>query len=104
MDVTIQYPWLRRPFMPGYFPGRMYEQYFGEHVPDGDLFSPFLSMFCNRPFYVRGWMDSGFSEVGTHAGHWSRAVGVGTGSIPSKPDTGTAVESLQILYTSGLFP
>lgn len=80
MDVTIQYPWFRRPYFPGYFPGRIYEQYFGEHIPDGDLLSPFLSMFYNRPFYMRGWTDSGYSEVGgghrphsQQTGHWHSA-------------------------------
>lgn len=72
MDVSIQYPWFRRPYFPGYFPGRIYEQFFGEHIPDGDLFSPLFSMFYNRPSYMRGWMDGGFSEVGAHADgrHW----------------------------------
>lgn len=68
MDVSIQYPWFRRPYFPAYFPSRNYDQFFGEHIPDGDLFNPFFSMFYNRPFYrpfLPSWMDSGFSEVGT---------------------------------------
>ncbi|XP_041924231.1 alpha-crystallin B chain-like isoform X2 [Alosa sapidissima] len=63
MDVTIQHPWFRRPYFPSYFPSRVYDQFFGEHIPDGDMFSPFFSMFFNRPFYMRNWMDSGFSEM-----------------------------------------
>ncbi|KAL2085525.1 hypothetical protein ACEWY4_018845 [Coilia grayii] len=65
MDIAIQYPWLRRPFYPSYFPHRIYDQLFGEHLPDADLFSPFLSLLYNRPFHMRlpGWTDSGFSEI-----------------------------------------
>ncbi|XP_012687038.1 crystallin, alpha B, a isoform X2 [Clupea harengus] len=66
MDVSIQYPWFRRPYFPAYFPSRNYDQFFGEHIPDGDLFNPFFSMFYNRPFYrpfLPSWMDSGFSEM-----------------------------------------
>ncbi|XP_028825471.1 crystallin, alpha B, a isoform X2 [Denticeps clupeoides] len=40
MDVTIQYPWFRRSFFPGFFPSRI-------------------------PFFMRmpSWLDSGFSEM-----------------------------------------
>ncbi|XP_063062294.1 crystallin, alpha B, a [Engraulis encrasicolus] len=66
MEIAIQYPWLRRPFFPGYFPHRIYDQFFGEHLPDADLFSPFLPLLFNRPFLglrLPAWMESGFSEV-----------------------------------------
>uniref|UniRef100_A0AAY4AIF4 Alpha-crystallin B chain n=1 Tax=Denticeps clupeoides TaxID=299321 RepID=A0AAY4AIF4_9TELE len=54
-----------RSFFPGFFPSRMYEQFFGEHIADSDVFSPFYSWSYNRPFFMRmpSWLDSGFSEV-----------------------------------------
>uniref|UniRef100_A0A673JIN9 Alpha-crystallin B chain n=1 Tax=Sinocyclocheilus rhinocerous TaxID=307959 RepID=A0A673JIN9_9TELE len=63
MEISIQHPWYRRPWFPGYFPYRIYDQYFGEHLPNSDLFSPF--MFYYRPYFWRSpnsW-DSGMSEV-----------------------------------------
>uniref|UniRef100_A0AAY4AIE3 Alpha-crystallin B chain n=1 Tax=Denticeps clupeoides TaxID=299321 RepID=A0AAY4AIE3_9TELE len=60
-----EYPWFRRSFFPGFFPSRMYEQFFGEHIADSDVFSPFYSWSYNRPFFMRmpSWLDSGFSEM-----------------------------------------
>uniref|UniRef100_A0A8C1NL65 Alpha-crystallin B chain n=1 Tax=Cyprinus carpio TaxID=7962 RepID=A0A8C1NL65_CYPCA len=64
MEISIQHPWNRRPWFPGYFPYRIYDQYFGEHLPDSDLFSPFY-MFYYRPYFWRfpNWWDSGMSEM-----------------------------------------
>ncbi|XP_048017295.1 crystallin, alpha B, a [Megalobrama amblycephala] len=67
MDISIHHPWYRRPWFPGFFPSshRIYDQYFGEHLPDSDLFSPFYTMFYYRPYFWRfpNWWDSGMSEV-----------------------------------------
>ncbi|KAI2656154.1 Alpha-crystallin B chain [Labeo rohita] len=64
MEISMQHPWYRRPWFPGYFPFRIYDQYFGEHLPDSDLFSPFY-MFYYRPYFWRfpTWLDSGVSEM-----------------------------------------
>ncbi|KAG1951494.1 crystallin, alpha B, a [Pimephales promelas] len=67
MDISIHHPWYRRPLFPGFFPSshRIYDQYFGEHVPDSDLFSPFYTMLYYRPYFWRfpNWWESGMSEV-----------------------------------------
>uniref|UniRef100_A0A8C2JNK2 Alpha-crystallin B chain n=1 Tax=Cyprinus carpio TaxID=7962 RepID=A0A8C2JNK2_CYPCA len=64
MEIPIQHPWYRRPWFPGNFPYRIYDQYFGEHLPDSELFSPYY-MFYYRPYFWRfpNWWDSGMSEV-----------------------------------------
>ncbi|XP_030633379.1 crystallin, alpha B, a [Chanos chanos] len=65
MDIAIQNPWFRRPWFPGFFPNRIYDQHFGEHILDNELFSPFYSMFYFRPYFWRmpQWIDSGMSEI-----------------------------------------
>ncbi|XP_055051450.2 crystallin, alpha B, a [Misgurnus anguillicaudatus] len=65
MDVTIQHPWYRRPWLPGFYPYRMYDQFFGEHLHDNDLLAPLYAMFNYRPFFWRfpSFWDSGMSEV-----------------------------------------
>ncbi|XP_052433155.1 crystallin, alpha B, a [Carassius gibelio] len=64
MEISIQHPWNRRPWFPGYFPYRIYDQYFGKHIADNDLFSPFY-MFYYRPYFWRfpNWWDGGISEM-----------------------------------------
>ncbi|TRY98271.1 hypothetical protein DNTS_000615 [Danionella cerebrum] len=65
MDISIQHPWYRRPWFSGFFPYRMNDQYFGEHLPDSDIFSPFYAMYYYRPYFWRfpSWWDSGMSEM-----------------------------------------
>ncbi|NP_571232.1 crystallin, alpha B, a [Danio rerio] len=65
MEISIQHPWYRRPLFPGFFPYRIFDQYFGEHLSDSDPFSPFYTMFYYRPYLWRfpSWWDSGMSEM-----------------------------------------
>ncbi|XP_052473272.1 alpha-crystallin B chain-like [Carassius gibelio] len=64
MEISIQHPWHRRLWFPGNFPYRINDQYFGEHIPDSDLFSPF-NTFYYRPYFWRfpNYWDSGMSEM-----------------------------------------
>ncbi|XP_051535323.1 crystallin, alpha B, a [Myxocyprinus asiaticus] len=65
MDIPIQLSWHRRHWSPGFFPHRFYDQYFGEHLPDSEFFSPFYTMFYYRPYFWRfpnSW-DTAMSEV-----------------------------------------
>ncbi|XP_029429021.1 alpha-crystallin B chain [Rhinatrema bivittatum] len=66
MDIAIHRPWVPRPF--SFFgPSRMFEQHFGEHLHEADLFSTpaALSPFYFRfPFYkLPSWIETGFSEL-----------------------------------------
>ncbi|KAG8434479.1 hypothetical protein GDO86_012743 [Hymenochirus boettgeri] len=67
MDVAIQYPWFRRQFYSLFGPSRIFDQHFGEHLHEGDLFpaSSFLSPFLFRYPFLRlpSWIDSGLSEM-----------------------------------------
>ncbi|XP_073674555.1 alpha-crystallin B chain-like [Garra rufa] len=64
MEISVQHPWYVRGWFPDYFPYRIYDQNFGEHLPDSDFFSPFY-MFYYRPYFWRfpNWEDSGKSEM-----------------------------------------
>ncbi|XP_005987318.1 crystallin, alpha B, b [Latimeria chalumnae] len=68
MDVAIHHPWFRRPFFPSTFPNRIFDQSFGDHLSDTDLFSSFstsINPFYYRPsfFKMPSWMESGLSEM-----------------------------------------
>uniref|UniRef100_A0A8C5MTC6 Alpha-crystallin B chain n=1 Tax=Leptobrachium leishanense TaxID=445787 RepID=A0A8C5MTC6_9ANUR len=67
MEVAIQHPWLRRQFYSFFGPSRIFEQSFGEHIQEADLFptSTLLSPFFFRYPFMRlpHWMESGMSEV-----------------------------------------
>ncbi|XP_028357290.1 alpha-crystallin B chain isoform X2 [Physeter macrocephalus] len=66
MDIAIHHPWIRRPFFP--FPSRLFDQFFGEHLLESDLFPASTSL---SPFYLRlpsflrapSWIDTGLSEM-----------------------------------------
>lgn len=68
MDIAIHHPWIRRPFFPFHSPSRLFDQFFGEHLLESDLFSTATSL---SPFYLRppsflrapSWIDTGLSEV-----------------------------------------
>lgn len=68
MDIAIHHPWIRRPFFPFHSPSRLFDQFFGEHLLDSDLFPASTSL---SPFYLRlpsflrapSWIDTGLSEV-----------------------------------------
>uniref|UniRef100_A0AAR2LBH7 Alpha-crystallin B chain n=1 Tax=Pygocentrus nattereri TaxID=42514 RepID=A0AAR2LBH7_PYGNA len=64
MDIAIQKPWSRRPYFPGFFPFRIFDQHFGEQW-DSEFFAPFYAMFYYRPYFWRypNWWDGGMSEV-----------------------------------------
>ncbi|KAG9348582.1 hypothetical protein JZ751_002318 [Albula glossodonta] len=64
MDVTIQHPWYRRPFFSSFLPSRIFEQRFGEHVPEGDIHNFPSFYFPRNPFMsLLNWMESGLSEM-----------------------------------------
>ncbi|XP_075460535.1 alpha-crystallin B chain [Ascaphus truei] len=67
MDVAIQHPWFRRQFYSLFGPSRIFEQGFGEHLQEADLFptSAMLSPFYLRyPFFrLPSWIESGLSEM-----------------------------------------
>ncbi|XP_036380854.1 crystallin, alpha B, b [Megalops cyprinoides] len=65
MDVAIHHPWFRRPLFPSYLPSRIFDQHFGEHISENELFAPFPSLYYPRaPFFrLPSWVDSGHSEM-----------------------------------------
>ncbi|KAJ8388299.1 hypothetical protein AAFF_G00134530 [Aldrovandia affinis] len=65
MDIAIQHPWLRRSFVPSYFPARIFDQHFGEHISDSELFAPVPPLYYPRTPLLRlpSWVDSGHSEM-----------------------------------------
>ncbi|KAL2087551.1 hypothetical protein ACEWY4_016379 [Coilia grayii] len=67
MDIAIQHPWFRRA-MSSLYPGRLFDQFFGEGLFDYDLF-PYASSTIS-PFYRQSlfrnfgdYSSSGISEV-----------------------------------------
>ncbi|XP_019402655.1 PREDICTED: alpha-crystallin B chain isoform X1 [Crocodylus porosus] len=67
MDISIHHPLLRRPLMSLFTPSRIFDQSFGEHLLESELFPTSSSI---RPFLLRspflrmpGWLDTGFSEM-----------------------------------------
>uniref|UniRef100_G3SYS5 Alpha-crystallin B chain n=3 Tax=Elephantidae TaxID=9780 RepID=G3SYS5_LOXAF len=68
MDIAIHHPWIRRPFFPFHSPSRLFDQFFGEHLLESDLFPTATSL---SPFYLRppsflrapSWFDTGLSEM-----------------------------------------
>ncbi|XP_041090980.1 alpha-crystallin B chain-like isoform X1 [Polyodon spathula] len=65
MDIAIQSPWIRRPLFPSWFPCRIFDQNFGEHLSEGELFPSFPSTFWPRSSFFRmpSWVDTGLSEM-----------------------------------------
>lgn len=67
MDVSIHHPLLRRPFMSLFTPSRIFDQSFGEHLLESELFptSSSISPFLLRSPFLRmpSWLETGFSEV-----------------------------------------
>ncbi|XP_038609862.1 alpha-crystallin B chain [Tachyglossus aculeatus] len=81
MDIAIHHPWIRRPFWPFPTSSRIFDQSFGEHLLDSDLFPasfpgfpafpafptsfPALSSYYLRPSFLRpsSWIDTGLSEM-----------------------------------------
>ncbi|XP_030648732.1 crystallin, alpha B, b [Chanos chanos] len=65
MDVAIQHPWFRRSFFPSLFPSRIFDQHFGEHIPESEMLPSFPSAYFSRPSFIRwpSWLESGHSEM-----------------------------------------
>ncbi|XP_069598452.1 alpha-crystallin B chain [Ranitomeya imitator] len=65
MDVTIQHPWFRRQFFSFFGPNRIFEQSFGDHLQESELFPTALSPFYFKYPFLRlpSWIESGFSEM-----------------------------------------
>ncbi|XP_053307431.1 alpha-crystallin B chain [Spea bombifrons] len=67
MDIAIQHPWFRRQFYSFFGPSRLFEQSFGEHLQESDLFptSTMLSpLFFRFPFVrLPSWIETGLSEM-----------------------------------------
>ncbi|XP_019601248.2 alpha-crystallin A chain isoform X1 [Rhinolophus sinicus] len=66
MDIAIQHPWFRRTLGP-FYPGRLFDQFFGEGFFEYDLL-PFLSSTISphyRQSLFRTVLDSGVSELMT---------------------------------------
>lgn len=67
MDITIHNPLIRRPFFSWLAPSRIFDQIFGEHLPESELLpvSPSFSPFLMRSPILRmpSWLETGLSEV-----------------------------------------
>ncbi|MCI4394607.1 hypothetical protein PGIGA_G00170630 [Pangasianodon gigas] len=65
MDITIQHPWFRRSFWPSFFPSRIFDQHFGEHISESDVLAPYPSPYFPHLSFFRwpSWVDSGLSEM-----------------------------------------
>ncbi|XP_075695889.1 alpha-crystallin B chain isoform X1 [Rhinoderma darwinii] len=65
MDVTIQHPWFRRQFYSFFGPNRIFEQSFGDHLQEADLFPNVMSPFYYKYPFLRlpSWIESGLSEM-----------------------------------------
>lgn len=67
MDIPIHHPFFRRPRLSSLLPRRIFNQTFGEHLEESELFpgSLALSSFLFRPSVLRTpcWLESRFSEV-----------------------------------------
>ncbi|XP_043936942.1 alpha-crystallin B chain isoform X2 [Protopterus annectens] len=65
MDVAIQHPWFRR-FLPSFFSPRIFDQNFGEHIPEIELLPPISSSsyYFRFPFFrMPTWMEAGLGEM-----------------------------------------
>ncbi|XP_062995385.1 alpha-crystallin B chain isoform X2 [Elgaria multicarinata webbii] len=67
MDITVHHPFFRRPLLSTLLPSRIFNQTFGEHLVESELFpsSSSLSSFFLRPFILRNpsWLESRLSEM-----------------------------------------
>ncbi|XP_023669327.1 crystallin, alpha B, b isoform X2 [Paramormyrops kingsleyae] len=65
MDIAIHQPWPRRSFFSSFLPSRIFDQHFGEPVPESELLPPFPSLYYSRPWFLRllNWGDTGLSEM-----------------------------------------
>ncbi|KPP63168.1 alpha-crystallin B chain-like [Scleropages formosus] len=65
MDIAIQQPWFRRSFLSSFFPSRIFDQHFGEHLSENELLPPYPSLYYSRPWLLRflNWVDTGHSEM-----------------------------------------
>ncbi|XP_066495430.1 alpha-crystallin B chain [Tiliqua scincoides] len=67
MDIPVHHPFFRRPLLSSFLPSRIFNQTFGEHLVESELFpsSLALSSFFLRPSILRtpGWLESRFSEM-----------------------------------------
>ncbi|XP_060643627.1 alpha-crystallin B chain [Anolis sagrei] len=64
MDISVYHPFFRKPAA---VPSRIYNQTFGEHLAESELFpaSWSFSSFFWRPYYLRntGWLENRFAEM-----------------------------------------
>uniref|UniRef100_A0A480P942 Alpha-crystallin B chain isoform 1 n=1 Tax=Sus scrofa TaxID=9823 RepID=A0A480P942_PIG len=87
MDIAIHHPWIRRPFFPFHSPSRLFDQFFGEHLLESDLFPASTSL---SPFYFRppsflrapSWIDTGLSEVSIPSAPTGECILEPPGSVP----------------------
>ncbi|XP_042327207.1 alpha-crystallin B chain [Sceloporus undulatus] len=67
MDITVHHPFFRKPLLSSVLPSRIFNQTFGEHLPESELLpvSSALSSFFSKPFILRnpGWLENRFSEM-----------------------------------------
>ncbi|XP_048368648.1 alpha-crystallin B chain isoform X2 [Sphaerodactylus townsendi] len=67
MDIAVHHPFFRRPLFSSWSPSRLFNQTFGDHLAESELFphSSALSPFLLRPSLLRipGWLESRFSEM-----------------------------------------
>ncbi|KAH1175506.1 alpha-crystallin B chain [Mauremys mutica] len=67
MDIAIHHPLIRRPLFSFLTPTRIFDQSFGEHLSESELFSTSgaLSPFLLRSPFLRtpSWLETGFSEM-----------------------------------------
>ncbi|XP_067421500.1 alpha-crystallin B chain [Emydura macquarii macquarii] len=67
MDIAIHHPLIRRPLLSFLTPTRIFDQSFGEHLLESELFpaSTTLSPFLLRSPFLRtpSWLETGFSEM-----------------------------------------
>nr|XP_056716217.1 alpha-crystallin B chain isoform X2 [Euleptes europaea] len=67
MDISVHHPFFRRPLLSALSPSRIFNQAFGDHLAETELFSSgsALSPFLFRPSFLRipGWLENRFSEM-----------------------------------------
>ncbi|XP_077161820.1 alpha-crystallin B chain [Paroedura picta] len=67
MDINVHHPFFRRPLLSSLSPSRVFNQAFGDHLVESELFpgTSALSSFLFRPPLLRfpSWLENRFSEM-----------------------------------------
>ncbi|XP_060106841.1 alpha-crystallin B chain [Heteronotia binoei] len=67
MDISVHHPFFRRPLLSSLSPSRLFNQAFGDHIGESELFpgTSALSPLLLRPSLLRlpSWVENRFSEM-----------------------------------------